>query len=207
MGGVTPINANIPFVIGDSYHQIANNITMLEIDTLTDTFSLLDGSTLNKATNLLKSCKRIDVYAQSYFLLLAEIFEQNMSLINKNVRICRLTADGSFQAYNSDQDVCAILLPMSSHHQYIESIARILHDREVPIITITPSIEEKGLSSLSNVVIQTSAKEKNGVKLGNFALSLSINLIFDVLYSCIFSADYQKNIDMSSNYNNFMNIQ
>lgn len=195
-----PIDANVPFTKYDNLHQIANNITSLEIETLRETFSLLHSKTLNQAMQILNRYPNIDIYAQSYCILLAEIFEQNMLRTHKTTKVCRLTSDGFYQAFHSNKETCAILLIEDVNSQYIHDIADILYKKKVPIIVIGAIPQYSHLNKFSTVILNTTTKEDNGPKLGNFSLSLSINLILDILYGCIFSNDYQKYLDIDKQF-------
>jgi DNA-binding MurR/RpiR family transcriptional regulator len=73
-------------------------------------------------------------------------------------------------------------------------IARILRKQQVPFIALT-SIGENTLTSLSHATLRMTTRERLYSKIANFTINSSICYLLDVLYSCIFAEDYQKNLN------------
>lgn len=188
------IDASIPFVVSDDFMNISHNIAQLESETIQDTIQLLNHDTLYQAMRYLRETPRIDLYGVSNNVILAEEFAEKMLFINKNVSISRLSGDAKLQASMSDSRHVAILISYSGETKFILEVARILRKKQTPIIAIT-SIGDNHLSQLANVVLRISSKEMLHTKIGDFASSQSVKLILDILYGCIFSLDYQKNLD------------
>lgn len=188
------IDASIPFVVSDDFMNISHNIAQLESETIQDTIQLLNHDTLYQAMRYLREAPRIDLYGVSNNVILAEEFAEKMLFINKNVSISRLSGDAKLQASMSDSRHVAILISYSGETKFILEVARILRKKQTPIIAIT-SIGDNHLSQLANVVLRISSKEMLHTKIGDFASSQSVKLILDILYGCIFSLDYQKNLD------------
>lgn len=188
------IDASIPFVVSDDFMTIAHHISQLQIETIQDTMNLLQHDDLYAALRILRKTQQIDIYGVSGNLLLAEQFAQKMLYIRKNVNICRLTGDIKIQAAMSTNEHCAILVSYSGETEFILKVAKILKQKQTPIIAIT-SIAENDLSQIADVTLRISSREMLHTKIGDFATSQSIKTILDILYSCIFSFDYQKNLD------------
>lgn len=56
------IDASIPFVISDTYVDIANYIAKLEYETINDTLSLISHDLIYKVMSVLRNMKNIDIY-------------------------------------------------------------------------------------------------------------------------------------------------
>ena len=188
------IDASIPFVVSDDFTTISHNIAQLEIETIQDTIHLLDHDSLFKAMSFLRKCDVVDVYGISNNLILAQEFAEKMFYIHKNAYVCHLNGDNKLQAIMSDDKHCAILISYSGQTASILEVVKILKKKNTPTIAIT-SIGDNDLSKQADVVLRISSREMLHTKIGNFASSQSVKLILDILYGCIFSFDYQKNLD------------
>ena len=188
------IDASIPFTINDNMMTIAHNIIQLEKETLDDTLSLLNHDDLQKALQLLRICDEIDIYGVSSNVYLAETFKQNMNRIQKRVNLCYTTGSTQVQAIMSTPKKCAILISYSGRTPFIIDVAKKLREKKTPIIALT-NIAENELSSLADVTLHISSRELINTKIGDFASTQSVKSLLDILYSCLFSLDYKKNLD------------
>lgn len=188
------IDASIPFVVSDDFMTIAHHISQLQIETIQDTMKLLDHDSLYKAMRIIRSCREIDMYGVSSNVLSAQQFAQQMFLIHKKVNICQLTGNDTIQAALSNQKHCAILISYSGETEYIIKVAKILKRKKVPIIAIT-CIAENNLSKMADVCLRISSREMLSTKIGDFSSSQSIKTMLDILYGCIFSLNYQQNLE------------
>jgi len=188
------IDASIPFTINDNMMTIAHNIIQLEKETLDDTLSLLNHDDLQKALQLLRICDEIDIYGVSSNVYLAETFKQNMNRIQKRVNLCYTTGSTQVQAIMSTPKKCAILISYSGRTPFIIDVAKKLREKKTPIIALT-NIAENELSSLADITLRISSRELINTKIGDFASTQSVKSLLDILYSCLFSLDYKKNLD------------
>lgn len=188
------VDASIPFVVTDDFMTIAHHISQLQIQSINDTMMSLKHDDLHKAMRLLRNVQEIDMYGVSGNVLLAEGFAQKMFYLHKKVNICRLPGDALVQAAMSEENHCAILISYSGETEFIIKVARVLVNKKTPIIAIT-SIADNTLSQMADVCLRMSSKEMLNTKIGNFATAQSVTCILDILYACIFSLDYQKNLD------------
>lgn len=188
------IDASIPFVVSDDFMTIAHHISQLQMETIQDTMKLLDHDSLYKAMRIIRSCREIDMYGVSSNVLSAQQFAQQMFLIHKKVNICQLTGNDTIQAALSNQKHCAILISYSGETEYIIKVAKILKRKKVPIIAIT-CIAENNLSKMADVCLRISSREMLSTKIGDFSSSQSIKTMLDILYGCIFSLNYQQNLE------------
>lgn len=188
------IDASIPFTVDDNMMSIVHHIIQLEKETLDDTLSLLKHDDLQLALRLMRKSQVIDIYGLSSGIHIAEIFQYNMMCIGKNVNICQTTNMMQIQSSVNTQTHCAILISYSGQTKSIINIAKKLKIKQIPIIALT-NIADNTLSQLADVTLRLSSREMINVKIADFSTTQSIKCLLDILYSCIFSLDYQNNLD------------
>lgn len=188
------VDANFPFQTNDGLMTIANKIASLERTTIDDTLSLLNHDELQKAKQLLLNAKQIKIFGSNANLLISQDFALKMRRIQKNVVMSQTMGEDAYEAFNSQEDTCAILISYTGENGFIMQIAKILQKQNIPIIALT-SIGENALASFSQAVLRMTTRERLYSKIGNFTINSSICYLLDVLYSCIFAEDYQKNLN------------
>lgn len=188
------VDANFPFQTNDGLMTIANKIASLERTTIDDTLSLLNHDELQKAKQLLLNAKQIKIFGNNANLLISQDFALKMRRIQKNVVMSQTMGEDAYEAFNSQEDTCAILISYTGENGFIMQIAKILQKQNIPIIALT-SIGENTLASFSQAVLRMTTRERLYSKIGNFTINSSICYLLDVLYSCIFAEDYQKNLN------------
>lgn len=188
------VDANFPFQTTDGLMTIANKIASLERTTIDDTLSLLNHDDLQKAKQLLLNAKQIKIFGSNANLLISQDFALKMRRIQKNVVMSQTMGEDAYEAFNSQEDTCAILISYTGENGFIMQIAKILQKQNIPIIALT-SIGENTLASFSQAVLRMTTRERLYSKIGNFTINSSICYLLDVLYSCVFAEDYQKNLN------------
>ncbi|OUQ10849.1 sugar isomerase [Massilimicrobiota sp. An142] len=188
------VDANIPFVVNDDIMNIAYNLCVLERETIQDTYSLISHDDLQKAIRLLRNCKYIDVYSRSVHMHIVRSFQERMYILHRHVQLCSLSDELNSTYLMSDQNHCAIIISYSGHAPHIKHLIETLRKKQTSIIAIT-NLEDNELSLLADVTLRMSSRELIYTKIADFASSLSLKYILDILYSCIFSIHYQQNLD------------
>lgn len=188
------VDANIPFVVNDDIMNIAYNLCVLERETIQDTYSLISHDDLQKAIRLLRDCKYIDVYSRSVHMHIVRSFQERMYILRRHVQLCSLSDELDSTYLMSDQNHCAIIISYSGHAPHIKHLIETLRKKQTSIIAIT-NLEDNELSLLADVTLRMSSRELIYTKIADFASSLSLKYILDILYSCIFSIHYQQNLD------------
>ena len=188
------VDANFPFQTNDGLMTIANKIASLERTTIDDTLSLLNHDDLQKAKQLLLNAKQIKIFGSNANLLISQDFALKMRRIQKNVVMSQTMGEDAYEAFNSQEDTCAILISYTGENGFIMQIAKILQKQNIPIIALT-SIGENTLASFSQSVLRMTTRERLYSKIGNFTINSSICYLLDVLYSCVFAENYQKNLN------------
>ena len=188
------VDTNIPFVVNDDIMNIAYNLCVLERETIQDTYSLISHDDLQKAIRLLRNCKYIDVYSRSVHMHIVRSFQERMYILHRHVQLCSLSDELDSTYLMSDQNHCAIIISYSGHAPHIKHLIETLRKKQTSIIAIT-NLEDNELSLLADVTLRMSSRELIYTKIADFASSLSLKYILDILYSCIFSIHYQQNLD------------
>ncbi|MDO4535229.1 MAG: MurR/RpiR family transcriptional regulator [Clostridium perfringens] len=188
------IDANIPFSKDDSLVSIANKLAVLNTEAINDTLSLINHSDLKKAIEIIKNSSYINLFAVSNNLLISQEFKYNMAKINKRVEIPN-QGDLDFTAYLMDKDSCALVISYSGETKDLIKIIKTLKKRNIKIVAIT-SIGDNSLSLQADCVLRICTREKLYSKIATFTTTNSIQYILDVLYSCIFSLEYNKNLNL-----------
>ena len=188
------IDANIPFNKDDSLVSIANKLAILNAEAIKDTLSLINNNDLKNAIEIINNSSYINLFAVSNNLLISQEFKYNMARINKRVEIPN-EGDLDFTAYLMDKNSCALVISYSGETKSLIKIIKTLKKRKVKIIAIT-SIGDNSLSLQADCVLRICTREKLYSKIATFTTTNSIQYILDILYSCIFSLKYDKNLNL-----------
>lgn len=186
------IDANFPFYEEDNVMTIANKLAILSQMTVDDTLFLINHDELQKATNFLNQAEEIKVFALANNLLICQDFKSHMNRIGKKVTLC--TVDQGYEAASSNQKTCAIVLSYTGETSQIVDLLPMLRKRKTPIIAIT-SIGDNTLTKYADSIFRITTREKLYSKIGSFSSNISISFLLYVLYGCVFSMDYQNNLD------------
>lgn len=192
------VDPNFPFEAHDTLMNIASKVAQLANNSNNDTLSLIKHDDLQKAVNLLDNSQMINVYGTSTSLLMACNFKHKMLRINRHVEIMTLTGEQVVVASNSSPTHCAILISYSGESKELIKIAKILKHKKTPIIVLT-SIGENTLKPFSDCTFSITTREKLYSNIGTYSSNNSINLIFDILYSCLFKRNYNYNLQYKTN--------
>jgi len=188
------IDPNIPFVKNDSCYQIANKIGTLYEEIIKDCELLIDYKMLEEVVNLIDKSRVIYVVSQGLHINLARIFLEKMSWIGKTVSITSHSDVSYHNASNAKQDEIFILVSYSGETNGVVKIAKKLKQLNMPFVAIT-SFGTNSLSHLSDYVLYISTREKITSGIGNYSSYISVQYLFDVIYSCIFKKKYDENLD------------
>ncbi|EJP6472560.1 MurR/RpiR family transcriptional regulator [Clostridium botulinum] len=187
------IDANIPFDKNDSYISISNKLGKLSQITIKDTLSLLHNDDLENAVEILNSASDIKLFANNESILISQDFALKMNRIKKYVSICTVDGEQVFEAFNCRKNSCAIIISYSGETKRLLKTIPILKKSNIPILAIT-SLGNNTLANNADCVLHITTRERLYSKISNFTSNNSIYFILDILYSCIFSKNYEKNL-------------
>ena len=95
----------------------------------------------------------------------------------------------------SNKDHCAILISYSGETNEVIAAAELLKRRKVPMIAIT-SFGESRLSKLCDYVLFLDSRERIYSKVSTFGSTISIHIMLDIIYSCLFARHYDENLEL-----------
>ena len=188
------IDANLPFAKTDGLVTIAQKMAALEQTTIEDTLSLLHHDTLKKATDLLYQAKEIKIFTSNANIFTAQDFALKMRRLKKRTTIAEIIGEQAYEAHNTDETTCALLISYTGENQLIKQVLPILKEQGAHILSIT-SIGESTISKESDCNLQMTTRERLYSKIGDFTTSMSISYLLDVLYTTVFSKNYQQNLN------------
>lgn len=188
------IDANIPFNNNDTFTEITNKIGQLHMESIRDTLSLLSHDSLSKAATIMNQSQSVIAFAASHNVYAAQEFSFKLNRINKPSHTAYLVDDVYFDAARCSSQDCAVIISYSGETRVMLEVCKILKRNNVPIIAIT-SIGDSSLSKFAQAVLHITTREKEYSKIANYSSLASINMVLDVLYSCLFSQNYKTNMD------------
>lgn len=188
------LDANMPFTRTDSIIDIANKITQLKQESLSDTLSLIHHDPLQKAIRIMEKSQTVKVFAITNLTFQAEEFVYKLRRIGKKSETYSISNTMYQEAVMTPSNDCAICISYSGESGELLNTLEFLKNNHVPIIAIT-SIGENSLSKLADVTLNTTTREKSYSKIAGFSSIESISLILDILYSCYFSTNYEKHYE------------
>lgn len=189
----TDVDANFPFEKEDSLMTVANKIGTLEIETIKDTESLLDFEELHKVVHYLNSANRIFVFGTSVSLILAEKFRYKMVRIGREVTISTLHSEQLYTAAQVKKGDAAVILSYSGEDQFLIEISEHLREQKIDIVSVT-NVGTNTIARHSRYNLFCSTREKLNEKVAAYSSINSMDYLLDVLYSGIFSIDYDANV-------------
>ncbi|WP_338487738.1 MurR/RpiR family transcriptional regulator [Ruoffia tabacinasalis] len=188
------IDANLPFEKQDNLLSIANKLATLEHNTIQDTLSLLDYQNLMQAQEKLLKAKEIKIFGSHTNAMISQDFVTKMRRINRNVSIASTFHYIDYEAYHSTQDTCAIVISYTGENDIMLKCIDMLRERGASIISLT-SIGDNTISTLSDVTLHITTREKLYSKIANFTSNTSIIYLLNLLYAVVFTHDYDVNLE------------
>ena len=192
------IDANIPFESNDTIMSIASKIATLQKESIEDTLSLITHDDLQKAVQIIRKASCVHLFAVSNNLLITQEFKHNMSRIRKQVHIHGLQNEIMFNATLAEPTSCALIVSYSGETFVLNDVIMTLKQKKIPVIAIT-NIGDNTTAKLSDCVLRICTRERLYSKIATFSTDSAITYLLDVLYSCIFALEYDKNFNLKIN--------
>lgn len=192
------VDPNLPFSSRDNHLQISNKIAQLTIDSIEITRSQLSYNTLEKAVNLLVSSENILGFGVSNSFIRLLDFQTKLLKIHKPMQLIHMQAELFHLANSAKTGDVALIVSYSGTTSEIVNDAQILSSKNIPIISITSNLSSE-LGKLSTIVLPLPDRETSDLKISTFSSQLAIEYILNVLYSCIYNYDFEKNYRIQKN--------
>lgn len=203
---ISDVDFNVPFEKKDTTSSIIKKISKVKTDANLDTIELLDEDQLNNAVHILKNSNRIVMLGISINTIMAQLFQQKMLRIGRSVELIN-NIDQTFMSYSLTKGDCVIVISYSGNNEdrLPISLLKLLKEHGVSIIGIT-SMGDNVIRTNSDATLTISSRENMYSKIASYATEESILLILDILYSCYFSLEYDKNMEYKLQMSNSLEI-
>lgn len=186
------VDPNIPFQSHDAIDTIAENIAHLLSDSIYDTLKLIDHDQLQKAISMMNQAKEIYIFAMGNAATCIVDFAYKMKRIGKYVSIYNNADDFPYAIEFSNKDILSIFVSYSGETIELIPYAKRIKELQYPSIAMT-SIGGNSLSALTDCQLYMTTREKLHSKIASYTSNEGIHFLFDVLYSCVFSKNYEEN--------------
>lgn len=186
------IDANKPFATNDSELTIANKLATLIKESIDDTLQLVDIEEVKNICKLIYQKKNVMIFSGITNINLLNNFAYSLRRLNFNVQVSTNYDYPQFEAYNLDQDSIAFFISYSGNNPELLPLLRLVKQNKVDIISLT-SIGDNIIVRNSKYNLKMSSQEKLFSKVGHFNTTASLLYLLDLIYSVIFTMDYEKN--------------
>ncbi len=188
------IDVNIPFVAKDSQRQVAEKLAQLYNKTVADTQGFLDMQVLWDVVLLMNKSTCIDIYTHANNLNAAENFQDKMLSIGRKVTCQESGYKQRRQVLLANSTHVALILSYSGKATFISPLLKLLKEQHVPIIWIGKAGNTE-MAAATDYQLYLSDKEHFQSRLSQFASHIAMQYTMDLLFSCIFKMDYERNLD------------
>lgn len=188
------IDANIPFDHTDDVITIMHKLAQLEQNTISDTVSLVERESLVKAQKLLLDAKQIIIFASLTNANIATDFVTKMRRIGMPVTLSSEFDISVYEAYNASPDTCGLIISYTGENATYVHCGKFLKQKGARILSLT-NMGDNQIARMSDCNLSITTRERLYSKIGNFTSNTSIIYLLDLLYSVVFAANYQKNLD------------
>lgn len=189
---INNVDANQPFSSKDTELTIANKIATLMKESVDDTLNLVDIEEVKNICKLIYKKRNVMIFAGKTNVSILNHFAYIMRRLNFNVQISSHYDYPKFEAYNLDQNSVAFFMSYSGNNPDILPYLSIVKRKNIDVISIT-SRGENTVSQNSKYNLAMSTQEKLYSKIGHINTMSSLLYLLELIYSVIFSMDYEEN--------------
>lgn len=184
---------NFPFMEDDTLDAICDKIAAIYKKTTDLTYQSLDFNELSKSIYYLNKSRTICLFTPNRSNEIAQGFLEHIKDFNKKVKISISPYDWKVDAYNlTENDVVIINSYAGSSSSIMLNILPTLQKKKIPIILIA-STHNKKFFPYATCKLLICDKEDPIDKLYSYSSNISIQYIFDILYSGLYQKNYDEN--------------
>ncbi len=187
------IDANRPFERKDSPLRVANKISALYDEIVDDTLSLITVDQMQAVMKVFEVCKCVHVMSLGSHAYLAYPFREKMMKIGMQVDINQHADIGYYQAGIAGKDEVFLFISYSGELDSMIRVAEKAKSGGIPTICFT-SYGQNQLASVCDIVFYVSTRERLITNIGTYGVYVSVLYLFDILYSCWFNRNHEKNL-------------
>lgn len=192
------INRSNPITNEDSLHSIVNKVAALEMTAIEQTKKGINLDQLKRVSQLLKESTCINFYAFDNNLHLAKMACSHFLYAGKQA----LVHDGSnaqfMQAFVALEGHVAIIISRTGENPVLYRIAKLLAERNIPLIVLTESRHSK-LAKLSTEHLYLYNVHRF-TDMGTILFQTSAQYLFDLLFAILFSQNFENSVKQNEVY-------
>lgn len=186
------VDVNLPFKKTDSDYQVSLKIAQLTSESISQTQSFINEKILQQSVDLLVHAPNLIGIGISQNQIRLEEFKMKLLPIGRYIRLVSLQAEQFHLANNGKKDDVVLIISYSGKTAEVVNEARMFHENGSKIIAITSNIKSP-LAEYADLILDIPKFENLHFKVSNFSSQIAIEYILNVLYSCIYKHDYDKN--------------
>lgn len=192
---VADVDVNFPFSPGDPDARIIENIGNLAAEAIAETYANLDRGMLSMAVRHLQRSRHVWVFGLNPNHYFAESFCRKLLSVGKPATAVGHGETG-IVARTLGSDDCAIIISYSGNNADANPMAQVgaMLANRVRLVALT-SGGNNYLRKTIPCVLTIASRERLYSKIANFATEESVNYLLNVLFSCFFARDYEKNLE------------
>lgn len=186
------IDANMPFNKNDNMMNISYKIANLQKETIDDTLSLIQHDSLQKALQIIKHSTSIAAFGSGMTYMACQEFVYAMKKIEKCIEYIPYNTEQVFWSRHMMKNSCAIVISYTGETNHNIKICQYLKKNHIPIISLT-SKGDNSVKKYSDASLELCSRESVHSKISTFSSRQSIHTLLEIIYSCIFAMDFDKN--------------
>ena len=195
---------NFPIQQNQTHFEIIGKLKEDYEQTIMSTFELFQLDQLKHCVNAMKKAKHIDVYTSAGNIPFALNFQFQMQEIGIQVNVPIEDYQQRLVAASSDETHFAIFISFGGRGNLAPILPSMLKKNKTPLLLIS-STEYIQENMHVDYHLYMSSHEDHYHKISSYSTRLSLLYILDVLYTCYFELDYEKNLQNKLEYYHLIN--
>lgn len=191
---VEEVNVDYPFMADDSPRLVAQSFRSLYQFIIDDAVSCLSYSELYACARLTARARDVQLHTHSHNLYVAATLQERLLRIGHTAVLPSAEEERRIIAAASRPDTVAIVISYSGRATFLSRVLPILHDRNVPVIFIGSQEGARLNPGLAHYLL-VSDREDPQERISQFASHIALQYVLDVLYGCVFTLDYNNNVE------------
>ena len=195
---------DFPVKQNQTHYQILGYIKEDYEQTLQETFNLFDLDEIRRTVHAMKKAKTIDIYTSAGNVNFAQNFKFQMSEIGYLVQVPIEEYQQRLTAATSDETHLAFIISFGGRGLLTPHLYRILKKNKTSILMISST--EIDSFYQPDYHLYLCSFENHYHKISSFSTRLSLLYILDIIYTCFFELDYEKNLKKKLDYYSKMTL-
>ncbi|EOS61268.1 hypothetical protein C815_00603 [Firmicutes bacterium M10-2] len=202
-------NYDEPFCADNTDYEVIQTLASLKKETIDETASLIDLNTVRLIINRFEQAQDINLYTSSRYRNLALDFKFDMARLGKRVHVLTEVYDQELAVLQTRRDTLSIVITYAGRIREVRPILEYLKEHGHPVLLISSLWDNTYKKYCDYHLIIASKEAPTSEKIGQFSSMVSLQFIFDVLYSLFFKRNFEENLKLSSSKKlwSFLNLK